>query len=114
MSLLDILWWFGTRIRDDRRVRNTSGGNDSNASASESEREQPAFDLEFIDRDGSQETSGIELIAERANDQSALTDPRQEINVYPTVFADGIVFSNGDEGGWISADGDSYIDQEDL
>lgn len=47
MSLLGMIWRFGARLRD-RRVRNTSGGNDSNTSQSKNS-DHPEFGLEFID-----------------------------------------------------------------
>jgi hypothetical protein len=82
-----------------RRTHN-HGGDDS--ASDDSERDPPEFGLEFI--------------AERADDheQRELTDPLQDINVYPSVFSDGIVFSNGEKGGWISAEVGSYIDWEEL
>jgi hypothetical protein len=61
------------------------------------------------------EKSGIEFIAERADEHDELAEPLPEVAVKPVVFGDGVCFSDGESAGsWIIADDDSYIDWRDL
>jgi hypothetical protein len=103
-----------------RRRTHSYGGNNSASTESESDQEDnghPEFGLEFIadraaNHDGhmmlppDNETQFLDYMRDHQD------DPRVE--TYPTVFQDGLVFTDGTPGGWIIADDDAYIDWREL
>lgn len=60
--------------------------------------------------------SGIELVAERADEHDReLSDPLPEVEVKEVVFGEGVIFTDGETpGSWIIARENGYIDWEVL
>lgn len=65
------------------------------------------------DNRGSESKSGLQGVVDRAEQTEQQRDV-QQIEAYESVFRDGFVFSNGEDGGWIIADKKTVIDWREL